>query len=342
MSPNFSCWASSLKVILMLLQSLPVLLPIITFSVALHSFYHSVATRISPGLTSIGLLSFSAPQFAIFVWITSTSQLHHLKLASHYLHTIRMSGWSSTMAMMKLNEVKHEHKWMIQFLDQTYWLPAIHRAFQNLEQPRKCIHATISFLHLTHNRSPFSIIRLHTVKSFPLKPLSFFKARLCPLSIPDPRRVKLHVLIWSPQFRLCNMFINFSPNFRSNLPRSTGRWANSRLQCSSRPNEAWPPGSPSTSYSECLRKVVFLHLCSWERKDGTLWIEIRLEETRNELPWNGQRVSMPWSELFSDFQSRVWLQSALQAPWKPKRFTCKQNDERVVPKDRVWMRLQPL
>jgi len=28
--------------------------------------------------TSIGLLSFSTPQFAIFVWITSTPQLHHL------------------------------------------------------------------------------------------------------------------------------------------------------------------------------------------------------------------------------------------------------------------------
>lgn len=37
---------------------------------------------------------------------------------------------------MKLHEVKHEHKWMIQFLDQTYGLPAIHRAFQDLEQPR--------------------------------------------------------------------------------------------------------------------------------------------------------------------------------------------------------------
>jgi hypothetical protein len=44
--------------------------------------------------TSIGLLSFSPPppQFATFVWITSTPQLNHLKLASHYLDTIRMPG----------------------------------------------------------------------------------------------------------------------------------------------------------------------------------------------------------------------------------------------------------
>ena len=178
------------------------------------------------------------------------------------------------MATTKLHEVKHEHKWMIRFLDQTYWLPAIHRAFQDFEQPRERIHTTISFLHLTHSRSPFSIIRLYTVKCFPLKPPSFFKARLYPLALPDPWRVKLHaliwfhfeifsklidfirklpwILLWPPQFRLRNIFSNFSSNFSSNLPRSTGRWADSRLQCSSRPNEAWLPSGRGTSYSECL------------------------------------------------------------------------------------------
>ena len=210
--------------------------------------------------------------------------------------------------------IQPQDQWIIDLLHQKYSLPAIYRASQDREQSRECVHATISFLHLTHNRSLFSIIRLHTVKCFPLKPPSFFKARLGPFAIPDPRRAKLHFLIWSQfeifskltdfvrklpriplwplQFRLYNIFTNFRPNFGSNLRRSTGSWANPRLQCSSRPNEAWLPGGQGTSYSECLRKGVFLHSRSWGRKDETLWSEIRLEETWRTLPWDGQRVSM--------------------------------------------------
>ena len=92
--------------------------------------------------------------------------------------------------------IQPQDQWMVDSLHQKYSLPAIYRALQDLEQSRERIHTTISFLHLTHSRSPFSIIRLHTVKCFPLKPPSFLKAGLYPLSVPGPRRVELRALIW--------------------------------------------------------------------------------------------------------------------------------------------------
>lgn len=260
MSPNFSCWASSLKVILIPLQSLPVLLSIITFSVAFHSFYHSVITRISSGLHILYLY-----------WASFILRPLICDICLYYQHFSAPSQaclpppWYNSHARLIFDNGDDETPWgkARTQMDDSIFRPNILAASY---PPRVSRLWTAS--------SPFSIIRLYTVKRFPLKPPSFFKARLYPLALPDPWRVKLHaliwfhveifsklidfirklpwILLWPPQFRLCNIFSNFSSNFSSNLPRSTGRWADSRLQCSSRPNEAWLPSGRGTSYSECL------------------------------------------------------------------------------------------
>lgn len=80
MAPNFSRQASSLQVILISLQSLPVPLPTLTLSVAFHSFSYSVTTRLPSGLH----IHYLCPVSLI---------LHsRLKLASHRPDTVYTPG----------------------------------------------------------------------------------------------------------------------------------------------------------------------------------------------------------------------------------------------------------